>query len=185
MKKWVSRIKHEEDDPSLSSLQDRPRSGRPSSAVNPGNSDEVEKLIRDDRRITVDDIAERVGVTHGSAVNIVNELGFAKVCARWVPRQLLDTSKPVLKLVRKCHRSTKLFQPYSTGDETWVHTMNCSRKDHPWNGVTPHPQEPRNSKVNVKNYGDCVLGTIGNFMPKGTYQLHFKMDYWNRICVNA
>ena len=36
VKKWVSRIKHEEDDPSLSSLQDRPRSGRPSSAVNPG-----------------------------------------------------------------------------------------------------------------------------------------------------
>ena len=67
VKKWVSRIKHEEDDPSLSSLQDRPRSGRPSSAVNPGNSDEVEKLIRDDRRIIIDDIAERVGVSHGSA----------------------------------------------------------------------------------------------------------------------
>ena len=80
VKKWVSRIKHEEDDPSLSSLQDRPRSGRPSSAVNPGNNDKVEKLIRDDRRITIDDIAERVGVSHGSAVNIVNELGFKKVC---------------------------------------------------------------------------------------------------------
>jgi len=72
------------------SLQDRRRSGRPSSAVNPGNSDEVEKLITDDRRITIDDIAERVGVSHGSAVNIVNELGFAKICTRWVPRQLLD-----------------------------------------------------------------------------------------------
>ena len=45
VKKWVSRIKHEEDDPSLSSL------GRPSSAVNPGNNDKVEKLIRDDRRM--------------------------------------------------------------------------------------------------------------------------------------
>ena len=73
-------IKDEEDDPSLSSLQDRRRSGRPSSAVNRGNSDEVEKLIRDDRRITIDDIAECVGVSHGSAVNIGNELGFAKVC---------------------------------------------------------------------------------------------------------
>ena len=57
VKKWVSRIKDEEDDPSLSSLQDRRRSGRPSSAVNPENSDEVEKLIRGDRRITIDDIA--------------------------------------------------------------------------------------------------------------------------------
>jgi len=105
----------------LSSIQDRRRSGRPFSAVNPGNSDEVEKLIRDDHRITINDIAERAGVSHGSgsAVNIANELGFAKVCARWVPRQFLDfheqarfeacfTSKPVLKLVRS-HRSDKTF----------------------------------------------------------------------------
>ena len=117
VKKWVSRIKHEEDDPSLSSLQDRPRSGRPSSAVNPGNNDKVEKLIRDDLRITIDDIAERVGVSHGSAVNIVNELGFAKVCARWVPRQLLDFHKQArfeaCSELIECHRSDKTHPPYS------------------------------------------------------------------------
>ena len=77
----------------MSSLQDRQRSGRPSLAGNPGNSDEVENLIRDDRRITIDDIAERVGVSHESAVNIVNEQGFAKICARWVRRQLLNFHK--------------------------------------------------------------------------------------------
>ena len=96
VKKWVSRIKHEEDDPSLSSLQDRPRSGRPSSAVNPGNNDKVEKLIRDDRRITIDDIAERVGVSHGSAVNF------------WI-----FTSKPVLKLVRSLLSVTEVTKLFS------------------------------------------------------------------------
>ena len=155
VKKWVSRIKHEEDDPSLSSLQDRPRSGRPSSAVNPGNNDKVEKLIRDDRRITIDDIAECVEVSHGSAVNIVNELGFAKVCARWVPRQLLDFHKQArfeaCSELIECHRSDKTFlSRIVTGDETGFITMNLCRKDHPWNGVTPCPQEPRNSKVNVQ-----------------------------------
>ena len=112
MKKWVSRIK-DEDDPSWSNLQDRRRSGRPSSAVNPGNSDEVEELIGDDRRITTDDIAECVGVSHGSAVNIVNGLGFAKVCARWVPRQLLDFHKQACfeacsELI-ECHKRDKTF----------------------------------------------------------------------------
>ena len=126
VKKWVSRIKDEEDDPSLSSLQDRRRSGRPSSAVNPGNSDEVEKLIRDDRRITIDDIAECVGVSHGSAVNIVNELGFAKVCASWVPRKLLDFHKQArfeaCSELIECHKSGKTFlSRIVTGDETWVH----------------------------------------------------------------
>ena len=113
VEKWVSRIKDEENDPSLSSLQDRRRSGRPSSAVNPGNSDEVEKLIRDDRRITSDDIAECVGVSHRSAVNIANELGFAKVCARWVPRQLLDFHKQArfeaCSELIECHKSDKTF----------------------------------------------------------------------------
>ena len=76
------------------------------------------RLIRDDRRITIDDIAERVGVSHGSAVNIVNELGFAKVCARWVPRQLLDFHKQArfeaCSELIECHRSDKNFsQPYS------------------------------------------------------------------------
>ena len=114
VKKWVSRIKHKEDDPSLSSLQDRPRSGRPSSAVNPGNNDKVEKLIRDDCRITIDDIAERVGVSHGSAVNIVNELGFAKVCARWVPRQLLDFhSLKTREVIASFGWTTVTHPPYS------------------------------------------------------------------------
>ena len=145
VKKWVSRIKHEEDDPSLSSLQDRPRSGRPSSAVNPGNNDKVEKLIRDDRRITIDDIAERVGVSHGSAVNIVNELGFAKVCARWVPRQLLDTSKPVKHSVTEVKT---LY--YRTSVEKIIHGMASPH--------VPKSQEIQKSTFSWKNYGDCVLG---------------------------
>ena len=46
--------------------------------------------------------------------NIVNELGFAKVCARWVPRQLLDFhSKPVLKLVRSLLSVTEVTKLFS------------------------------------------------------------------------
>ena len=54
-------------------------------------------------------------------------------------------------------------------------TMNLCRKDHPLNGVTPRPQEPRNSKVNVqleKLWRLCVWDIEGvilvDFMPKGT-----------------
>ena len=73
VKKWVSRIKseEEEEDPSLSDLRDKSRSGRPSSAVNPGNCARAEELIADDRRVTVDDIAERLGISHGNTAKIV------------------------------------------------------------------------------------------------------------------
>ena len=158
-------IKHEEDDPSLSSLQNRPRSGRPSSAVNSGNSDEFEKLIRVDCKITIDDIAERFEVSHGSTVNIVNELGLENVHTRWVPRKLLDFHKQAhfeacSKLI-KCHRSDKTFlNRIVTGDETWVHHYEPESKRwrHLWNGVThvPKNQEIQESMLNWENYGDCV-----------------------------
>ena len=180
VKKWVSRIKHEEDDPSLSSLQDRPRSGRPSSAVNPGNNDKVEKLIRDDRRITIDDIAERVGVSHGSAVNIVNELGFAKVCTRWVLRQLLDFHKQArfeaCSELIECHRSDKTFlSRIVTGDETWVHHYEpqSKRSSMKWR----HPTSPRAKKFKSQRSAGKIMATVFwdiegviliDFMPKGT-----------------
>ena len=115
-------------------------------------------MIRDDRRITIDDIAECVGVTHGSAVNIVNELGFAKVCARWVPTfrgNFWDFHKQArfeaCSELIECHKSDKTFlSRIVTGDETWVHHMNLSRKDYLWNSATPRPQESKNSKVNVQ-----------------------------------
>ena len=78
----MSRIKGEEEDASLSDLQDKQRSGRPSPAFNPGNSARAEELIRSDRRVTIDDIAERLGISDGSAAKIMGELGFAKICAR-------------------------------------------------------------------------------------------------------
>ena len=160
-----STVKDEEDDPSLSSLQDRRRSGRPSLAVNSGNSDEVEKLIRDDRRITIDDIAKCVGVSHGSAVNIVNELGFAKVCARWVPRQLLDFHKQArfeacLELIES-HKSDKTFlsrivRRWDLGSSLWTSVEKIIF------GMAPlhasKSREIQKSTFSWKNYGDCVLG---------------------------
>ena len=180
VKKWVSRIKDEEDHSSLSSLQDRRRSGRPSSAVNPGNSDEVEKLIRDDRRITSDDIAECVGVSHGSAVNIVDKLGFAKVCARWVPRQLLDFHKQArfeaCSELIECHKSDKTFlSRIVTGDETWVHHYKpeSKRSSMEWR----RPTSPRIKKFKSQRSAGKIMAAVFwdiegiilvDFMPKGT-----------------
>ena len=121
----MSRIKGKEEDSSLSCLRDKQRSGRPSSAVNPGNSAKAEGSIRDDRRVTIDDIAERLRISHGSAAKIAGELGFAKVCARWVPRQLTDAHKQA-----RLEACLELFEYYTgngtflnrivTADETWV-----------------------------------------------------------------
>ena len=134
VKKRVFRIKGEEKDPSLSDLRDKEISGRLSSALNSGYSARAEELIRDDRRVTIDDIAERLRISHGRTVTILGELGFAKICSSWAPRQLTDAHKQTrletcLELL-KCHAVTKLFlNRIVTGDEAWVHHYKPKRSD--------------------------------------------------------
>jgi hypothetical protein len=42
-----------------------------------------------DRRVTIDEVADHLQISHGSAYEIIhNRLGFHKVCARWGPKQL-------------------------------------------------------------------------------------------------
>jgi len=49
------------------------RSGRPSDAVNPSVIAAVEKLIRDDRRIKVLEIARTVQISRGSVETIIHD----------------------------------------------------------------------------------------------------------------
>ena len=53
------------------SVADKPRSGRPSFYVNPANKAKADALIREDRRTTLDELAENLGVSHESVYTIV------------------------------------------------------------------------------------------------------------------
>jgi hypothetical protein len=52
---------------------------------------QVNALIQEDRQLTVTDIANKFDITCGPAYSIIQEdLGYHKICARWVPRQPKD-----------------------------------------------------------------------------------------------
>ena len=78
--RWVRRLNDEKVE--TVSVTDKPRSGRPSSSVNPASKAKADALIREDRRITLDELAENLAMSHGSAYNIVESLGFSKVCGK-------------------------------------------------------------------------------------------------------
>ena len=54
----------------------------------------VEDLIKSDRRVTLDKIATKLDISHGTVYAIVREkLHFSKVSCRWVPKMLTDDHK--------------------------------------------------------------------------------------------
>ncbi|UYV71239.1 hypothetical protein LAZ67_8002356 [Cordylochernes scorpioides] len=53
---------------------DNERSGRPSTSTTPEKVDKVLELVREDRRITVREVAEEAGISFGSTQSIVKEI---------------------------------------------------------------------------------------------------------------
>ena len=81
--------------------------------------------MKENRRVTVHEIAARLDMSHGSAHHIVHDvLQFHKVSARWVPRQLTAELKE--RRVDVCQELLKRFEAEGdgflgrivTGDET-------------------------------------------------------------------
>ncbi|GFO03209.1 histone-lysine N-methyltransferase SETMAR-like protein [Plakobranchus ocellatus] len=77
------------EDPRETILRDRKRSGRPLSASVTAHREKVDCIIRANRRVKQKEIANAVGISKERVHHIVTiVLGYRKVSARWVPRQL-------------------------------------------------------------------------------------------------
>ena len=71
------------------SIDEDPRSGRPSTSTDNVHIDAVRDLILQNRRLTIREIAEDVGISFGSCQAILTEkLNMHHVAAKFVPRVL-------------------------------------------------------------------------------------------------
>ena len=76
------------------SVKDEERAGRPSTSITDSNVEDARAMILENRRVTIDEVANHFELSHGSAYDIIhNRLGFRKVCARWVPKELTEEQK--------------------------------------------------------------------------------------------
>ena len=64
------------------SIQDQPRSSCPRTASTERNKERVDEIIQDDRRVTVDTVARTLGLGHSAVQEMIESLGYRKVCAR-------------------------------------------------------------------------------------------------------
>ena len=86
VKFWVGEFKRRR-----TSLEDEARSGRPLDATDEEMCKKVRDMVYSDRRIQVEEIAQALGISHGSVWTILHDrLGMCKLTARWVPKLLSD-----------------------------------------------------------------------------------------------
>jgi len=82
--KWIEMLENV-----CMSLTDAEHSRLPATATTTRNEERTLGLIRENRRLTVEEVAGRLNVSVGSAYSLINDsLMFSKVCARWVPKEL-------------------------------------------------------------------------------------------------
>jgi histone-lysine N-methyltransferase SETMAR len=95
--------------------------------------------------------------------NVIDALGYAKLCARWVPRSLTDDQKTVRQEVcsdlLSCHEAhgESFLSQIVTGVEAWTHHFEpeTKRQSVEWH----HPTSPRRKFMVIPSPGK-VMATI-------------------------
>ena len=119
------------------SLEDEPLSGRPAEAKTGVQVAAVQRLVEEDGRVTMLQIAEEVGISSGSVSSLLHKsLGLRKVSARRVPHMLTEEERQ--KRVHWCHfmldkfdgRRSNAVWDIVSGDETWGYCFDPKTKQH-------------------------------------------------------
>ena len=107
-----------------------------------------------DRRVTIDEVAHVLQISHGLAYEVMhNNLGFHKVCARWVPKQLTG-----VHLDRYGNERDIFLDRIITDDETWVHHYEPESKRQSME--CKHPQSPCKKQFKTQSYSGKLMLTV-------------------------
>ena len=139
--------------------------GRPSTSTTDEKIQQAREMVLANGQVAVDEVACSLQISHGSAYQIIHdELGFHKLCARWVPREL--TAEHKRKRVEICQRlldrynneGEEFLSRIVTGDETWVHHYEpeSKRQSMEWK----HPGSPAKKKFKTQHSAGKVMLTV-------------------------
>ncbi|XP_068213392.1 protein GVQW3-like [Palaemon carinicauda] len=154
IKEWYHRFKQGQ-----SSVESKPRSGRPSTSRNEEFISTVPRIVEDDRRITINEITEEVGITTGSVHTILTEdLAMQRVSANFVPKLLVEQQKQLRleiaqDLLDCANNDSDFMKTIINGDETWVYGYDQETKfqSSQWKHQgSARPKKARQVRSNVK-----------------------------------
>ena len=144
--------------------------------------DRVERLVLNNHRFKVAELASECGISNGSVYTIIHDhLGMSKVSARWVPRNLnmQDRQQRVesfQELLEVYNANPEDFHPHLvTGDETWLHHWDPDTKKESMQWKRPGSPPPKKfrtqpsaSKVMATVFWDSKGIILIDYKPAGT-----------------
>ena len=146
IKKWYRRFKN-----GRTSVDIDPRSGRLSLTTTPENIERVRLAIKGDRRLTVRELKNDLGIPKTTVWEIFNNiLGMTRVCAKFIPKLLTTEQKDLRSEIAQDNLEMvsddeNVLRKVITGDESWVYGYDPETKQQlsQWK----HPDEPRSKKA--------------------------------------
>lgn len=176
-------------------VADEPCSGRPKTARTDENVDRVRKVLRSDRRLSIQQIAGTLHMSTFAVHGIVTEdLQMRKVCAKLVPKVLTEDQKKLRVL--RCQELLDLIQnepdflnSVVTGDESWMfeYDPETKRQSSEWHTTSsPRPKKARMSKSRIKTMLIVFFDARGivhfEFVPQGqTVNSAFYLEVLKRL----
>ena len=141
------------------SVEDDERSGRPSTSTDDLHIDEINTLVRANRRLTVRELAEECGISVGSCHHILTEeLKMHRVAAKLVLR--LMTSDQQVHRVKVCQdlldhseNDQEFLSKIITGDESWDYGYDVETKVQSSVDEQNIPQTQKSSPSSIQNQG--------------------------------
>ncbi|XP_049528128.1 histone-lysine N-methyltransferase SETMAR-like [Dermacentor silvarum] len=161
IKEWYNRFKD-----GRTSVQSEPRPGQPSTCQNDQVIAEVNAVVMRDRRVTIREIAEEVGIITFSAHSIMTEdLAMKTVAAKFVPKLLTVKQKQLRVEVSQdtldsTNSDPDFISTIITGDESWVYGYDPETKSQSsqWkHSTSPRPKKARLSAQQRQSDADCFL----------------------------
>ena len=134
------------------SIEDDPKSGRPSSSTDDDHIEKVRSVMRENRRLTIREVSEEVGICKSSCHTILTEkLKMHRVAAKFVPCLLTEEQKQnrvtgSQELLDRSNTDENFLKNVITGDETWVYGYDVETKVQSSQKVgksSPRPKSPR------------------------------------------
>ena len=188
---WFSRFKTGQE-----TLEDGHRSERPSTSRTKEIIEKVQQMIQCDRRMTIVELEQEVGISHGSIHAILSDdLKMRCVSAKFVPRHMTTYRMECRMMVagdlfEKSTQDPTFLTKIVTGDDSWVFAYNPQTKmeSSEWHTASsPRPKKLRlvkfKEKVMIIAFFDINGVVHHDFVPPGqTVNGQFYVQILQRMC---